>query len=85
MLTTETHFVKAAPRSMTIAVFSPPLTNPSNKGIVFIIYSKNTKAHVMSIFRAGNQILASYQMGGKSVVFPSGWVFGSAMTSRGGA
>ncbi len=36
MLTSETHFVYAAPKSMTIAVFSPPLPNPSNKGILLI-------------------------------------------------
>lgn len=34
VLANDTHFVYAAPKSMTIAVFSPPLTKPSNKGIV---------------------------------------------------
>lgn len=69
VLANTTYFVYAAPKSMTIAVFSPPLTKPSNKGIVPNFSEKS------SIFSADNSKFASYERDGKkSVVFRWGWV-----------
>ncbi len=77
----DTHFVYAAPKSMTIAVFSPPLPNPSNKGILLICYK------IMQTLSVDRRKCASYQ---KDKEKPScclpvglGWVLRNAMTSRG--
>lgn len=66
VLANDTHFVYAAPRSMTIAVFSPPLTKPSNKGIVPNVSEK------WCIFSVDNSKSASYERDKKTNLLSSG-------------
>lgn len=81
-IATDAHFVYAAPKSMTIAVFSPPLTKPSNKGIV-----PNSSGKKMPIVSVDNSKFASYEMDKKICCLPVGlgWVLRDKMTSRQGA
>lgn len=68
---------------MTMAVFSPPLTKPSNKGIV-----PNCSGGKMPIVNANNSKFASYEKDKKKeICLPVGlgWVLRGKMTSRQGA
>lgn len=67
----DTHFVNAAPKSMTIAVFSPPLPNPSNKGILSI-YSPSGENKIYLTLTVTK--FTSYQKDEKSVGFLLGLV-----------
>lgn len=75
---TDAHFVYAAPKSMTIAVFSPPLTKPSNKGIV------PNSSGKMPILSVDNSKFSSYEMDKKICCLPVGlgWGLQDKTTSR---
>lgn len=84
VLANDTHFVYAAPKSMTIAVFSPPLTKPSNKGIVPNVSEKRRYLALTILNLHRMKGIKKKKIEEKICCLPVGlgWTFRGEMTSQ---